>query len=72
MCQAQELKRPCTYPTDLQDLRPCDCCGSSEVGEDSEVDTYVDEFSNDGDESDSDGDVEKRETIPFRMLSCAR
>ena len=32
-----------SYPTDLQDLRSCDCCGSSEEeGEDSEEDTGED------------------------------
>ena len=40
--------------------------------EDTGEDTYVDEFSNDDDDSDSKGDVEKWETGPFRMLSCAR
>ena len=34
--------------------------------------TYVDEFSNDDDNSDSEGDVGKGETAPFRMLSCDR
>ena len=72
MCQAKELKRPWTYPTDLQDLGSSDCCGSSEEGKDSQEDTYVDEFSSDDDDSDSEGDVEKRDTSPFRMLSCAR
>ena len=57
-------------------LRPSDCCGSCEEGEDSEEDTcedtYVNEFSNKEDDRDSEGDVEKRETAPFRMLSCVR
>ena len=35
-------------------------------------DTYVDEFSNDDDGSDSEGNVEKQKTAPFRVLSCAR
>ena len=47
--------------------------GSSDEGKDSEEDagkdTYVDEFSNDDD--DSEGDVGKRETAPFRILSYA-
>ena len=46
-----ELKRPWTYTTDLQDLRPKDCFGPSEEGEHSEEDTgedaNVDEFNND-------------------------
>ena len=46
-------KTSLTYRTDLQDLRPIDCCGSSEEGEDSEgdtgEDTSVDEFSDDDD-----------------------
>ena len=54
-----------------------DCCVSSEEGEDSGEDavedTYIDELSNyNDDDSDSECDVEKRETAPFRMLSCAR
>ena len=53
------------YPTDLQDLLPSDCYGSSEEGEDSDEDTgegtYVDE-----------GDAEKWQTAPFRILLCAR
>ena len=52
-----------TYRTDLQDLRPIDCCGSSEEGEDSEEDTgedtSVDEFSDDDDDDkDSEGDAD--------------
>ena len=40
--------------------------------------TYVDVLSNDDDDddddddSDSEDDVEKQETAPFKMLSCAR
>ena len=64
-------KTSLTYLTDLQDLLPSYCCGSSEEGEDSEdntgEDTYVGEFSND-DDSDSEGNVEKLETASFKML----
>ena len=56
----------------MQDVRSSDCRGSSEEGGDSEEDTgeetYVDEFNNDDDESDSEGDVEKRGTASLRML----
>ena len=44
MCQAQRWKRPCTYHTEVQDLRPGDCCGSSQEGEDSEEDTGEDTY----------------------------
>ena len=45
--------------------------GTSE--EDTGEDNFVDEFSNgDDDDSDSEGDVEKREPSPFRILSRAR
>ena len=46
------------YPTNLQDFRPSDCCGSREEDEDSEKDTggvtYVDAFRNDDDDDDDD------------------
>ena len=40
--------------------------------QDTSEDAYVNEFSNDDDDdSDSEGDVEKRETAPFRLPLCA-
>ena len=59
-----------TYPTDLKDLRRSDECEDSR--ESTGEDTYVNEFSNDDDGSDSEGDVQKLETAPFcTMLSYA-
>lgn len=46
--------------------------GEEDSEEDTGEDIYVDEFSKEDHYSDSEGDVEKRETAPFRMLSCAR
>ena len=40
--------------------------GGEDTGEDTYA--YADEFNNDDDDSDSQGDVEKRETASFKML----
>ena len=60
----------------MKDLRPNDCCGSSKEGEDSEENTGentdVDNLvmmRNDDDDSDPEGEVEKRETAPFEFQS---
>ena len=66
------------YPTDLQDLRPSGCCGSSDDGEDSRgegggdtgEDTSVDEFSNDDDDSDSQGDVRETGDCTIQNAFC--
>ena len=54
-----------TYPTNLQDLRPSNYCGSSDEVKDSEEDTgedtYVDKLSDDDDDdSDSEHDRKKQ------------